>query len=55
MAKEPRSPQPPAEPPTGGEVKPPPFDPDPRLIGQLERERKPDADRRFQVPRDKSK
>jgi hypothetical protein len=54
MAKEPQSPQPPSEPPAGGEAKPPPFDPDPRLIGQLERGRKPDADR-FRAPKEKGK
>jgi hypothetical protein len=46
MDKVPEGPQTPEE-PQGGEVEPPPFEPDPRLVTYLERGRKPDAEQRF--------
>jgi hypothetical protein len=46
MGKEPEGPQLPED-SQSGEVEPPPFQPDPRLVTYLERGRKDDAERRF--------
>lgn len=49
MDKETEGPQPPedSQDSQAGDVEPPPFQPDPRLVTYLERGRKDDAERRF--------